>query len=88
MGKIIENSTGSDIIVSTEAGAFRFPAHESVELADERAELVDIHGKWYIRSGELVVRDSAPEAKQEVQAQPEAAPGTEEAAKTAKKGTK
>lgn len=59
----ITNKTTCDIQVHTPAGDFVFKKGESVELADERVELVAKHGAMYFQEGELAHDSDFPQTE-------------------------
>ena len=50
----IKNTSQCNIVVSTPTGEFIFKAGETLELSDDRADLVSKHGAVYFTMGELV----------------------------------
>lgn len=68
MSKIIKNVSAADITVATKAGDFTFPAGGTIELADDRADMVFLAGKWYFSDNALTVEKTVEPQREEAKA--------------------
>lgn len=85
----IRNTSKGDILVTTEAGKFHFPAGQAKgDLAAERVAEIEKAGAVYFSVGELVTEGDAEAeaaAKAKAEAEAKAKAEAEAAAKAAKK---
>lgn len=83
----IRNTSNGDILVTTEAGKFHFPAGQTKgDLAAERVAEIEKAGAVYFAAGELVTEEDADaEAAAKAASEAKAKADAEAAAKAAKK---